>query len=99
MWSDVFPCQSQKTKTRVFVTPISASGYKIIDSSMLEKLISTSRSSFCKNWILQLRQDNKKRKTVCETLLLYLKSFGKTLKTAATNHVVYNSNRSQNRLS
>ena len=62
---------------------------------MLEKLISTSRSSFCKNWILQLRQDNKKRKTVCETLLLYLKSFGKTLKTAATNHVVYNSNRSE----
>ena len=44
------------------ITPISGSGYKIIDSSMLQELISASRCSFCKNETLQVRQDNKKEK-------------------------------------
>ena len=77
------------------ITPISGSGYKIIDSSMLQELISASRCSFCKNGTLQVRQDNKKRKGMCETLLLYCKSCGKTLKPVTTNQVVHSNNRSE----
>ena len=47
------------------ITPISRSGCKIIDSSMLWGLISASRCSFCKNETLQVRQNNKKGKGMC----------------------------------
>ena len=77
------------------ITPISGSGYKIIDSSMLQELISASRCPFYKNGTLQVRQDNKKRKGMCETLLLYCKSCGKTLKKVTTSPVVHSNNRSE----
>ena len=77
------------------ITPISGSGYKIIDSSMLQELISASRCPFYKNGTLQVRQDNKKRKGMCETLLLYCKSCGKTLKNVTTSPVVHSNNRSE----
>ena len=40
-------------------------------------------------------QDNKKRKGMCETLLLYCKSCGKTLKPVTTNQVVHSNNQSE----
>ena len=42
-----------------------------------------------------MRQDNKKIKGICETLLLCCKSCGKTLKTVTTSQVVHSNNRSE----
>ena len=42
-----------------------------------------------------MRQDNKKMKGICETLLLCCKSCGKILKMVTTSQVVHSNNRSE----
>ena len=63
------------------IVPIQGSGYKIIDSIQLSSLIAATCCSKCKNYTLEMRQNNKKRKGMCETMLLYCTHCDEVIKT------------------
>ena len=91
-FSPVKGCQTRKRKRESslfspdIVTPISGSGYKIIESGQLNSLmLATCCSVYKKDNTLEIRQNNKKRKGMCETILLYCNHCNVTLKSIETS--------------
>jgi len=73
------------------ITPIVGSGYKIIHSDILQDLVSMARCSSCNSEkSLILKQDNKKKKSMCETLLLFCNFCKVTLKSTEASKLVVN---------
>jgi len=91
-FSPVKGCQTRKRKRESslfspdIVTPISESGYKIIESGQLNSLMLATCCSVCKkDNTLEVRQNNMKRKGMCETILLYCNHCNVTLKSIETS--------------
>ena len=67
-----------------------ADGYKIIDSSILQSVLNTiSKCTSCGfEKTLQLKQNNQKKRGMCETLMLYCTSCKQIIKTFNTSKTV-----------
>jgi len=79
------------------VTPIVGSGYKIVESETNQQLdISFLLFNLQKEQYTRTRQDNKRRKGMCETILLFRTHCYKTLKTIESSPLAESeNNRSQ----